>query len=286
MSVNFGDTLKLIRKSKNMTQLDVANNITTPAFISKIESNSSIPNAEMFYRILCRLHVSPEEFFVVNGIAYKNEDKYFFDNIDKLISSGNLYGLRNLHIEEDKKNCSDDDEKTRKFRKIILNISKSNLQGSGAQIQDVTPVFEYLINVESWGEYELLLYDHIQAALNTENLELLLHACMSKSNEYWLLDDSNQLMARLLLNTAKIFLLRESNEWAEKALASARPFTLKLDVSILSVEYNFLKGAILVKKGLDGRKIIRESIMVLEYFEDEFHVSQFIDYLKQLKLKY
>lgn len=91
-----GDEIKRIRKSKNMTQADLAKGICTQATISGIESGRTFPSIDILYYLSLRLQVSMDYFF--EKITFRQEqyvnDTYAY--IEELIKRENFEELLEL----------------------------------------------------------------------------------------------------------------------------------------------------------------------------------------------
>lgn len=88
---DLGSTLKFIRTEKGLNQKDVCFNVCSRTFLSKIETNGSIPNVLVMANILSNLNINFHEFFYLNH-TYKQEK---FICKEKLCTS--FFSLRDNH---------------------------------------------------------------------------------------------------------------------------------------------------------------------------------------------
>ncbi len=82
---NIGDTLKFIRKSKNLTQQETCTNALSRSNYQKIENNKIMPSMDRFIQILLNFNMTLEEFEFVNGTLHLLQKKISFIYTPRLL---------------------------------------------------------------------------------------------------------------------------------------------------------------------------------------------------------
>ncbi|MBC1814102.1 helix-turn-helix transcriptional regulator [Listeria booriae] len=91
-----GETLKYIRKSKNLTQKEVYTNIISRASYQNFESNKQTPSISVLNQLLNVLGMSKEEFFFVQNnkrLNARGELKYLYDQINTSLEEDKITNL-------------------------------------------------------------------------------------------------------------------------------------------------------------------------------------------------
>ncbi|EUJ28181.1 helix-turn-helix domain-containing protein [Listeria cornellensis] len=96
--MNFGETIKKIRKDKNFTQKELSEGILTRSHLSQIETNNYYPSYDKFFLLLNRLNVVFEEFLFV-----QNDQKMLFNQqirseISEAANMDDTEKLKNLAV--------------------------------------------------------------------------------------------------------------------------------------------------------------------------------------------
>lgn len=91
---NLGKTIRILRKSKNMTLAELAHGIVSLPFLSKYERNNSDISASNFLSLLDRLNVNLREFEELNSSGKEYSQKKFFKTYREAIISDDLFLLK------------------------------------------------------------------------------------------------------------------------------------------------------------------------------------------------
>ncbi|MFD1902754.1 helix-turn-helix domain-containing protein [Enterococcus termitis] len=91
--MNIGETLKYLRENKNYTKKALAEGIVSVSFYSQVESGKSSITIELFFKLLKKLNVTFDEFFLIsNGFNLPIETQlwnnfttaYYEEDLNKL----------------------------------------------------------------------------------------------------------------------------------------------------------------------------------------------------------
>ena len=158
--IRIGETLRYIREEKNFPGTMVAESILSKSQLSRIEKQGQMPNADSFIKLLHRLNVSFEEFFLLSNDDYiraRTETKHEIADILRKRSKQQLkQTLKKMDTYYDK-------YKDPYFHhmscviKATLIIDESSYDFSKT-LKVLEPISNYLSSVEVWFDYEIALF--------------------------------------------------------------------------------------------------------------------------------
>lgn len=93
----FGETIKKIRNSKNMTLKEAAGEALSISQLSRFENGLSIITIDLFYDILSNLNTSTDEFNYIMALDDKENLNRYFNRIEEY-TNRQQYDLSLIHI--------------------------------------------------------------------------------------------------------------------------------------------------------------------------------------------
>ncbi|MES1047592.1 helix-turn-helix domain-containing protein [Heyndrickxia oleronia] len=218
MAVEYGKTLRMIRKQKGITLKKLADNICSVSFLSKFERGDSDITLGLMARLLDKLMMNFDEFLYIHNdfrpdkleqffktarIAYLNRDvKQLKQLKNKALKKWKQYGVETYH-----------------FNALLIEVYESivDTQYTVDRIQeyDLSLLSDYLFRVEVWGYYELSLYNGTLLLLQPDMVIMLSRTAYEKSARFRDYKKVNDAITAVLFNTI-IYLLGPVNRFHEE----------------------------------------------------------------------
>lgn len=163
-----GVIFKSFRVGKNLSLAFVTKGIMSPAQLSKFERGSNDITTEKFFMILDRINITPEEFFLAkNNYSLSGLEKDL-TKIRRYYGENNASKLKVLLAHE-----------LDKYHRSKLIYSKLNaicikgylnevvpLEGFSPTSQEKKLICDYLLSVDDWSYYEILLFSNCMKSIN------------------------------------------------------------------------------------------------------------------------
>lgn len=187
MKSNLGQTLRTIRKGKQMTLEELSDKHLSISQISRFERGESEISTARLINILDKLNISMEEFLIVynqdsthvetfsNLIQYivKSYISQNIDNIKELLANSHKHQLNSFEIT---------------MIKSLIFPFDSSFKPTDEELLELT---DYLFKVEKWGYYEITLLGNCVRTINyktfflltTEMLENYIYSSLNKTNK-------------------------------------------------------------------------------------------------------
>lgn len=261
----FGETIKKIRNSKNMTLKETAGEALSISQLSRFENGHSIITIDIFYKILINLNTSTDEF---NYIISLDEKKYlndYFKRIEEYANSQRYDRLRDLIDEIKSTNPA-----PYSWEQFLIYFIQSVVVLDKTHEKEISPaVLDYLMQVEVWGEMELRIYALFGFALDVETTHFLMRTALKRSKQYLKVPSTAKLLYIILSNNFSSFLAfdridyaRETLELFEKEYAKDTPHLVP------HIDFIFSKGLLAFKENRpeDGNKHCQNAIKICQDF--------------------
>lgn len=206
---SIGETIRKIRLSKGLTLKDVAINQLSPAFLSKVERNESDISMRRFEIILTQLHVTYDEFqFLRNDYALNPQDN-FSQKISLYIRNDNVYGLQSLCEQEKLKIPKKNYIYSRHFHNMTLaKFHIARIKHQPLPKKEVDNIRTFLITVDSWGLYELRLFNNTMFIFDDSAFITLVKRSLDKVILYLDLPGFTDVLSNVLGNAIQLLIER------------------------------------------------------------------------------
>lgn len=162
-----GETLKIIRTGKKVTQAALSRDIMSVSFYNRVENGKSSVTIELFMALLDRLNVTFFEFiFISNGYADAPDD-YIWDNIYNASTKNKVGELQAIIAELDQE--LEEKENTRFLAyKLIAAFSYANLTQTDPAEEDREQLHQMLFSVDSWTKFEVSIFISTMEFINLD----------------------------------------------------------------------------------------------------------------------
>lgn len=264
---NIGNVFRKLRKSKGLSQKEVAAGILSPQFLSEFERGNSNISLLNFISLLDKINVQITEFKIHSDELTDQTQQYFLSNYDKAYRTRNVVKLNELIGTQDKL--------YRKFNLprlqpnlIILKQRINQLSNLSFNQTDANLIYNYLVNCEEWHYYEVCLFGNSAFFMSLPQVEKLTRIALSKINQYEKLLLNSSTFATVMMNLRNYFL--EANH-----LSQVSSLIKDVDQVLINQNYfydknrlNYLKGIYKIKiEALDeGKDLCQEAIRLMNHF--------------------
>lgn len=217
-----GDLIKKLRKERNMTQMQLAADISSRTTLSSFENNRSRVSSDLLFAYLERMNISIQEylFYFNNNSSTEKEriTQYFYDNV---VKSTDREILNRIIDYRAKYNNSHDFYFCCLSIELKLFLNHKQDKNIFDVEEDITIVKKYLERVQQWGHFEMSLFsnclyvfsnDYIRGTFSTllkrtkiiskidtyqNDIAIFLNNCIILSFERQQLQDTNFFVAQL-----------------------------------------------------------------------------------------
>ncbi|CAK1254172.1 Transcriptional regulator [Fructobacillus tropaeoli] len=240
-----GESIRLIRKQKKLTQSVVYTGIISRNFASRFENGVSGIETSKFFQILKRLNVSPNEF---EYIHYKNNEykfKKMLHDIDNASSTNNFSELKSIYKQYHLENSLDS--------QILASLAYVKLYVHGnnplnMQLEPTYPLKIHLLESSEWSlvEFRAFVDGIFIFRLENFNLNLCMKRAVKAHLKYKNLVDSkveiDQNMGSIILNYLQIQLTNRKYNFINNYLKLSHTFSNELTdfTAILTLQFSDL----------------------------------------------
>jgi len=217
-----GQVLREIRLAKGLRLKDIATDQLSTAFISKVERDESDISLSRFEVLLDRLHVSYDEFsYHKNGYALTHQ-AIFLKQLSQYMVNDNIYGLQSLYEQEKELFTVENNRNATSFYNMTLaQCYLAEIRKAPLPQESIQQLQHFLLNTDSWGIYELRLFNNAMFIFPNDILSPLLHTVIERSKVYLDLLGYAELLSTLLGNALELLITRNQLETANFISATA-----------------------------------------------------------------
>lgn len=280
--MKMGSAFNIIRKNKGLSQKEVAANIISTSFYSKLEKENCNISADLFFQVLDNLDITLEEFeYIYNDYSHTSKRK--LDDLCKQIYyAGDINKLREkkIEIEEIYKSTGDDFY----YRLSILLyclIQTYNSEKYDPEI--IKPIQSYLFSVETWGHYEIRLFTTCVKSFDIDTVLLLSNQLLNNLKSYSTFNFHERDIITVLINIIITCLdnnrLEEADYYITIAKKRLKSENLMFERNLL----NYLFGISLIHhlKNDEGYQIAMTSIDIFNSLNMSGMAIQYEHYLEE-----
>lgn len=216
--MEYGKTLRLIRKQKGITLEKLADGVCSVSFLSKFERGNSDVTLGLMTRLLEKLMMDFDEFLYVHHDFQPNKLEQFFKAANTAYLNRDVKQLKELKNSQQKK-WKQYGMETYHCNALLLEVYESIVDkdyiNNGLQEYDISLLSNYLFRVEVWGYYELTLYNGTLLLLEQEMVIMLSRTAYEKSARFRDYHKVQDAITSVLFNTI-IFLIGPVNRFHEE----------------------------------------------------------------------
>lgn len=277
--MSIGETIELVRKAKNIKIKELCNNKISRQTYFRIINNQVDTSITTFIFLLSQLNISFEEFFFIKNNYNLNRNNIVISKLKVYFEEKNIDSLNKIktfYEQSDDLSICD----YHLYHLILIYIAKLNKKKA---TQSEQLIKDYLINVDTWTHYELILFNNSMFIFNIELVELLSNKAITNLQRYSALRSYGNESFRMCLNVIICFIDNNEIGKAIHAINNLLTFNLKNDELYEKISLEYFKG--IQKILLDdysGLSICNKVIHTLEDLHAKSTADMFKWYLKKL----
>lgn len=265
-TMRLGELIKELRLSKNILSKNLYNKILSRPSIVKFENGESDTSTDKLLKIVDRLNMSLEEIYYI--YSQKNDlDNPFLTTSDYMLAfyKRDLKKLKELSDLYKSKYIEESNVKYRHYQAIV-NLLIYSLEKNGRYEDDFEVIKNYLVKCDSWGYYELTLFNNSLSFFSNELIDTVYQKSKKKLSNYNFLVRYKNENSILILNILEKKIL-------EKNILSAKTYfqdlkSLKdntLDNMYLQTMIKFFGEVLNFIDGDSSKE--KEIIKIVDFFE-------------------
>lgn len=257
----YGEIIRKIRISKSITLQEIAKESLSVSLLSKFERGETDITISKFINILNRLNVTFDEFLIFDEENLMNEQKKFLRKLKKTLEKNNIYVLNKLEEEQEEKWKKDDSLRYFHNKKLV-EVHKKRITGEPITKKDIDIFWHYLMEVDIWNYYEVVLYNNTMFCYTLDQISFLSKNAYQKLQGYSELGKFHNELILLLINTTMILLENNRYEAAGDFINLSKRESKKTKWLYEINKINFLEGIYYVKTGQEkkGRRLAEKAI--------------------------
>lgn len=281
----FGETIKKIRKSKNMTLKEAAGETLSVSQLSRFENGLSIITIDLFYDILTNLNTSTDEFNYIMALDNKTNLNQYFDRIEEYTNSRQYDQLKALIDEIKAKNPA-----PYSWEQFLIYFIQSLIALDRTYKKEISPaVLDYLMQVEVWGEMELRIYALFGFALDVKTTHFLMRTALKRSKQYLKVPSTAKLLYIILSNNFSTFLAFDRIDYAKETLELFdKEYAQNTPHIAPHIDFIFNKGLLAFKENRpeDGNHYCQNAIKMCQDFQQIEYEKMYSKRYKNWRLGY
>ncbi|WP_348920445.1 helix-turn-helix domain-containing protein [Enterococcus rotai] len=270
--MDVGCTIELIRQKKNIPIKSLIGGVVSRAHYYRITNGQSDMTVTCFFKILEQLNVSLEEFlFIKNNFKIERFKALFTDVRESFIEQdvGKLLALKEKSTLMYKETNLERYQHIALVIKLLINRLKKEEYDSFAKeyLQD------YLVNLNMFTHYDLVLYTNTFFAFSKELNEAISTRILDNAKKYEQLKSFESDTVKVLSNM--IFYEIELNDFkkVKEYLGYMKQVELSEHLIIEKILQKFFMGidCLLTENIKQGKEQMKESIALLKLLEDSHY---------------
>lgn len=266
----FGETIKKIRKRKNMTLKEAAGEALSVSQLSRFENGHSMITIDLFYEILTNLNTSTDEFNYIMSLDDNKKLNDYFSRIEEYANSLRYDRLKDLIDEIKAVNPA-----PYSWDQFLIYFIESVIALDKTHEKEISPaVLDYLMQVEVWGEMELRIYALFGFALDVETTHFLMRTALKRSKQYLKIPSNTKLLYIILSNNFSSFLAFDRIDYARETLELFETeYAQNTPHLAAHIDFIFNKGLLAFKENRpeDGNKHCQNAIKMCQ----DFHQTEY-----------
>ncbi|MBF2364105.1 helix-turn-helix domain-containing protein [Listeria marthii] len=267
-----GDTLKFIRKSKNLTQQEACTDALSRSNYQKIENNKIMPSMDRFIQLLLNFNMTLEEFEFVKRDFMPSPKENTLYLYSKIITSSETDILLNV--------ISKCDAYLENHTDTFISDIKASLEGIllvekehdfELARQKVTYIWDRLSESDELFWNDILILRNIFFIFENETAQHIVNRLIKQLKKYRYLHPTLSIEISLHVNRATYLILDEKYELAlhyiEQSIKISKQNHYYLQFCMAIAK----KGIVLYKLGQkqDGKRFMQRALRVAKFLEEE-----------------
>ena len=283
MILVIGRTIEYLRKSKGLSIGDVCGNEISRQTYYRIVHNQIDTSISKFEIILKNLNISFDEFFFICNDF--NQNKIFTDlkKLKMYFEAHNLKAIETLKNEY----CILKNQSPKNLHMFCLICILSDRLTNSNHSEQQAILKQYLINVESWTHYEIVLFNNCMFLFSNDFITSVLDKTLHNLSNYSSLRVYGDEAFRLMINVLMLFIHRNELDKAENIIKKLQQYHLKDDLILEKLYLVFFRNLLKTIKNhsadFSGCQYV---ISTLKYLGSNDLGQMLKTFLDQIKVEY
>lgn len=241
----YGQSIKKIRKSKNMTLKEVAGEALSVSQLSRFENEKSIIPVDLFYEVLDNLNSTTDEFNYISDLQTNELLEDYTERMEKYNDAEDFKQLKALINEIKRTNPG-----IYSWEQFLIYFIQNILYvHEEVEYKNDQPVLEYLMQVEDWGQMELSLYAMFGFIFDIDTTYFLMRTALKRSQQYLEVPAASKLLYNILSNNFSTFLANRHIKYAEETIKLfEEEYAENADLLSPHIDFVFNKGLLAYAK--------------------------------------
>lgn len=279
-----GETFRVLRQDKGLTQTEVATKIMSVQLLSKFERSECGIGAEKMVKLLDRLNFFSFELDNLSVVTSLDQQSKFLNKLQLILKKHDLEELQLLVVEEKTKYGMDSNFRHR-FNTIIVEQRINQYVGIPFEKNKIKKLTKYLLEANYWWSYEITLFKNLIFCLDDQTIKLLYFRMLRQYRRrqcqecllVQLADVLTELVSKALDTHNGVTNLLQDIENTLEIFADSKCYSSKNKIL-------FLEGLCLILAGnkQKGENLVDSALTVAVYMDD---VEEKI-FFKQMLKKY
>lgn len=281
MSTQIGNALYKFRVSRGLTLTELANEDLSPSFLSKVEHGTTGISIDRLFSLLKILHVSAAEFFrEAHLIAYADfTDSYH--TMTRAYENNNIDVLSAILAIEKKQVTTSISTQYHQHLAIIAEAFLNDLTQTQLSHSALNVLRDYLFTVESWHDYEILLFTATSLQLPAQTAIEFGKVLIKNTNVLMLQKDELEMIFAAFFNLVLKLVKEHSTFDYHLFLSYARTIAEQTADYNYQNKFNFLDGVMQILHGdvATGTQLSQHAIAIMREFNDATSANNHQRYL-------
>ena len=266
--MEIGTLIQRIRKGKSLTQQQVANAmmITRP-YLAKIENNHHQISSEKLTYILDYCNVNYDEFFFMkNDFKISDKNRAYTDVIE-MYMNGDFDGIQKLKEDAHKKYVDINDIY---YRHLVILCECIELKFDTEKIPDAYRIelTEYLMGINEWSYYELVLFNNFLYLFPPETTMLLSENLVERALKYQDLRSDYEAISMMLFNLMNISIKIKNRQKTDVFIDVAKKLYSEQNRFFEQTMIKYYTGLrMILDKKEEGIELSREALEVFKLLD-------------------
>lgn len=282
--MNYGETISLIRKNKNISIQDTIAGVMSRATFERLSNDQTQTSVSNFAGLLSNLHINFEEFMYIKNGYNLDSNQTLLKEIYKQYLGKNTHKLESLRdslLKDTSTNI------TKRHYCCLITLCLNVINNEEYDLEAKKIIEDYLIGCETWTHYELTLFNNAMPIFSTETLSILIKQAVNNIEKYQNLRAYGSESFRIIANALIIFLNRKELRLSNQLINDLKNFNLTDDMIFEKISLKFFQGLVyLVNQDIKGIQLVTNSLKALKYSSSNTYYNLYTNLLKKFSKLY
>lgn len=263
--MEIGEAISQLRKDKNLSIKDLCSDRLSRSAYTRFVNGETDTSSTNFLFFLEKLQVSLNEFMFVKNDYHLSESEAYLIKIQKYFLNEDLNGLKS--IEKDCTFLTNHQNDTFHHLSLLSNIYRSRITNTQINSTLIQELKKYLLNVDTWTHYEILLFNNSMFIFDIDFIELVLRRAIKGLDRYHPIRNYTSESFAMLSNVLNIYLSSKELHKASKLYKNmlSKELSEELVRERLHLAFYDALLALIIHNDINGHVKIQQVLNVCEF---------------------